>query len=206
MRKYWFYVKNHFRNLIKSLRFEIPWVRKTVLSKTKVCMLSIQLHFHDKIYWIRQNKILYFLEIYRFPCDHFFIGVVFFLYQWKILLKIKTFRSKKKNDTIWKKIVDLIKIFKFTSEHFLIGHVFFVLIVKKRYQKWEILFSTKSMRDTKKMSGKKIVCSKNIYKLASDYFYIRVISFHLFIKNVYMTITNHILPLKYTKCVQRILF
>ena len=55
------------------------------------------------------------------------------------------------------------------------------------------------MRDTKKILENKNVCFKNIYKLDCHYFSIRVISFLLFIKNVFLTIKNSIFPPKYTK-------
>ena len=55
------------------------------------------------------------------------------------------------------------------------------------------------MRDTQKTLRNKIVRFKKIYKLALDYFLIRVISFYLFIKNVFMKIKNSIFPPKYTK-------
>ena len=75
----------------------------------------------------------------------------------------------------------------------------FRLNCKKRYEKWRILFCTKFMRDAKKMSGKKIVRFKKMCKSASDYFIKRVISFHLFIKNIFMIIENIIFTSKYTK-------
>ena len=79
----------------------------------------------------------------------------------------------------------------------------FCFSYKKHYQKWKILFSTKSMQGTKKMPWKKILRFKKIYKLTSDYFFIRFISFHLFIKNVFMKIKNSIFPPKYTRYEQK---
>ena len=55
----------------------------------------------------------------------------------------------------------------------------------------------KSMRDTKKMFENKIVRLNKIYKITFNYFFIRVIPFHLFIKNVFMKIKNSIFPPKY---------
>ena len=55
------------------------------------------------------------------------------------------------------------------------------------------------MQDTKKILESKVVRFKKIYKLASDYFFIRVIYLHLYIKNVFMKINNSILPPKYTR-------
>ena len=42
---------------------------------------------------------------------------------------------------------------------------------EKRYQKWKILFCTKSMRDTKKILGEKIVRFTKIYKFGLENFY-----------------------------------
>ena len=54
------------------------------------------------------------------------------------------------------------------------------------------------MRDMKKMLRYKIVRFKKIYKFALDYFFIGVISFLSFIKNVFIKIKNSIFPPKYT--------
>ena len=46
------------------------------------------------------NKIVYFKKIYNFGPKHEFIGVILFVYYWKILLKIKKnlFLSAKRDD------------------------------------------------------------------------------------------------------------
>ena len=77
------------------------------------------------------------------------------------------------------------------------SYIFF--LKRKCYQKWKILFFTQSMRDTKKISRSKIVRWKNIYRLVSDYFFIIVIYFYLFIKTFIMKIKNSIFPPKYTR-------
>ena len=55
------------------------------------------------------------------------------------------------------------------------------------------------MPDTMKILGKKSFRFNKIYKLACDYFSITVISFDLFIRNVFMIIKNPIFPPKYTR-------
>ena len=165
---------------------------KNVFFKSKLPFSRQNIRDTAKI--LRKN-ILYFKEIYQFSGGHFFIGVIFLVYQWKMLLKIKkTIResiyrqngsSQEDIQIYFRTLFDRTGSFRFNC--------------KKRYQKWIILFCTKSMRDTKKMIGKKIVRLKNIYKLACKYFFIRVIYFHLFIKNVFIRIKNLILPPKYTR-------
>ena len=70
---------------------------------------------------------------------------------------------------------------------------------KKRYQKWKIPFCTKSMWDTKKMIGNKIIRFRKIYKFSIDYFYIGVVYFLIFNKNFFIKIKNSIFPPKYTR-------
>ena len=104
-----------------------------------------------------RNKILYSKEIYEFLGDHFFIGFIFFVFYWKILLSIKNFGLQENYTRYEKKIWDQVSIVK--------------NVIKN-----ETFYFT-LMGDTKKMSEKKIVRLKKIWKLALDYFFIRVISF-----------------------------
>ena len=55
------------------------------------------------------------------------------------------------------------------------------------------------MRDTALMIRNKILYFKEIYKFLSDYFFIRDISFRLFIKKVFMKILISIFSTEYTK-------
>ena len=122
----------------------------------------------------------------------------------KLVTPSKSPKRKDKfvNRTFWPMVLVLsiknvfvkMKNYNFLLEFTRYGIIEEVFNCKKRYQKWKILFCTKSMWDTKKNLGKKIVRFKKIYKLANDYFSIRVIYFHLFIKNVFMTIKNSISP------------
>ena len=57
---------------------------------------------------------------------------------------------------------------------------------KKRYKKRKISFCTKYMRGLKKILRNKIVCFIKIYKFPFDHFFITVIYFLLFIKNVFI--------------------
>ena len=70
---------------------------------------------------------------------------------------------------------------------------------KKRYRKWKIPFCTKSIRNTKKILGNKIIHLKEFYDFVVDYFCIGVISFFSFIKNVFIKIKNSIFPPKYIR-------
>ena len=92
------------------------------------------------------KKILFLIDIYKFPGNYFFIRVIFFVYEWKILLKIETFGLQKNYTTYQEnvagKIVHLKKIHKFTLEHFLIGHVVFVLIVKNVIKNEKFYFAS----------------------------------------------------------------
>ena len=80
-------------------------------------------------------------------------------------------------------------------------HRFYLFIFKWKLfnPKWIIIFWIESMLDTKKFSGKKILRFKKIYKFATDYFFIRVMFFNLFIWNLFMKIRNSIPPPKYTR-------
>ena len=135
-----------------------------------------------------RKKILHLKEIYKFPGDHFFIRVWSFFYYWKMLLKIVTFGFQTKLYEIRKKCWEKncssqwdIQIY-FRALFYLTRN--FCYNCKKCYQKWKILFCIKSVRDTKKMLRKKIICYKKIYKWACDHFFIRVISFHFLSKTL----------------------
>ena len=74
---------------------------------------------------------------------------------------------------------------------------FFLFIHQKRfYENQKIQFSRQNIRDTRKMLRNEIVHFKNIYKLALDNFFIKVISFYLCIKNVFMKINKFNFPAK----------
>ena len=122
----------NFEFFIKSRRFETPWARKNVFlffysSKTFLWKLKIQYsrqNIRDTIKMLG-NKCVYFKKIYNFSIDHYFIGDIFFVYWWKILLNIKKtfFLGKTTRNT--KKIVHLqIKIYKFILNAFFLKRHF----------------------------------------------------------------------------------
>ena len=67
------------------------------------------------------------------------------------------------------------------------------------YQKWNILFSTKSMQDMSIMSRNKIFRVEKVYKLALNNFFMRVISFYSFICNyIFCSLIQNIIKNKKT--------
>ena len=114
---------------------------------------------------------MYFKEIYKLTDDYFFIIVISFFYQWKILLKVKTFVFQKSymrcKKNVGDKIVHLKIIYKFYFKQF--------------------LYKTRSFR------------FKTIYKFAFDCFFIGLITFLLFIRNLSIKMKNSICPPKYTR-------
>ena len=80
----------------------------------------------------------------------------------------------------------------------MIVHAIFVLIVKNIIKTEKLYFASNIYARCEEMSKEKIVCLKKICKLAPDYFFIRVIFFHSFIKDVFMKIKDYIFPPKYT--------
>ena len=73
----------------------------------------------------------------------------------------------------------------------------------KRYQNWKIPLCTKSMQDTKKMLESEIFRCKNTHKLVLNYFFIRIMSFQIFIKKDFIKIKNSIFSPKNKRYVSR---
>ena len=107
MRSYGFYVENdfsNFHNISTFWHFLRPqnermssliihfWPTVLILS-IKNGFLKIKNSIFPLEYTVKmlRKKIVKFKKIYKFTDDHFFIAVIFFLHEWKILLKIKTF-------------------------------------------------------------------------------------------------------------------
>ena len=166
------------------------------IHKKRFCK-NKKFYFPAKIYEIRQKcwKAKFFISkrSANFLVTIFYRSYIFCLLM-KNVIKNKNFWFLKKLYEIWWKFsrqncssqeemqISRRALFDWTSS--------FRFNCKKRFQKWNFWFCTKSMQDKKKMSVKKIVHLKKFSKLASDYFSTRVISFQLFIKKVFIRIKN----------------
>ena len=104
---------------------------KNIFKKSKIQFFCQNIRDTEKML---RKKIIYFKKIYKLGVNHYFIGVISFVYWWKMLIKIKTFGFQKNYTRHEKNIGDRIfhikKIYKFTADHFFHHHVVFDSIIK----------------------------------------------------------------------------
>ena len=127
----------------------IVWLIKIYWSDFKQISLSFLHPHHIKRYWFHMKK--HFREFYQI-----------FTF-WDTLSQkkrfIPNFSSQEDMQIYSGSLFDDTRSFRFNCKNY--------------YQKWKILFCTKSMRDTKKMSGMKIVRLQKICKISFWLFFIR---------------------------------
>ena len=80
----------------------------------------------------------------------------------------------------------------------MITHVVLILFIKNVLIKIKNSIFPPKYTKYGTMLASKIVDFEEIYKVSPDYFFIRIISFFLFIKNVFKGFQNPIFPTKYT--------
>ena len=136
----------------------LPTVLCFLLFIKNVVFLNREFNLFAKMYEIWKNfrnKFVYFEEFYKVTSNQFFIGIIFFIYKRKMLLKIETFglqknytryekNFKKQNCLSQEDIQIYFRLFFYWIRSFRFN-------CKKRCRKWKTPFCSKSMWDTKIM-------------------------------------------------------